>query len=89
MSTHQANQSLLGEISDLMKREHYSVFVGTQGFGNHHDIYPCVEAGRRRCCKSSRWFIISCQLKAKYWVLSWLYAGSILELLSLQLGYSD
>ena len=25
MSTHQANQSLLGEISDLMKREHYSV----------------------------------------------------------------
>ena len=25
MSTHQANQTLLGEISDLMKREHYSV----------------------------------------------------------------
>ena len=25
MSTHQDNQTLLGEISDLMKREHYSV----------------------------------------------------------------
>ena len=25
MSTHQANQTLLAEISDLMKREHYSV----------------------------------------------------------------
>ena len=25
MSTHQANQTLLGEINDLMKREHYSV----------------------------------------------------------------
>ena len=53
MSTHQANQSLLGEISDLMKREHYSVFVGSQGFGKHHVIYSCVEAGRRRRCKSS------------------------------------
>jgi len=59
MSTHQANQSLLGEISDLMKREHYSVFVGSQGFGKHHVIYSCVEAGRRRRCKSSWWFIIS------------------------------
>ena len=25
MSTHHANQTLLGEINDLMKREHYSV----------------------------------------------------------------
>jgi len=74
MSTHQANQSLLGEISDLMKREHYSVFVGSQGFGNHHVIYSCVEAGGRRPYKSSGCFIISCQIKAKNGVLSWLCA---------------
>ena len=29
MSTHQANQTLLGEISDLMKREH-KIIKGTQ-----------------------------------------------------------
>jgi len=29
---------------------HHSGLAGSQRFGNNHDIYSCVEAGRTRCC---------------------------------------